>query len=398
MKITYKKFIATADQYISSSTSPLFVLISFLSLSIADFAVSAQVIFLYGCLASLLQSALSDPYLIANKFLVGRINIPSYYSAACIGASGISILSLPILIIITQSYLLSFYLCLCFAGMLVQDQIRFQCIQEERNFRLILSDSAWITLLLISILVSKSENLSTLLSLWTTSGLFALLLIVDVKQIKKFSFFDGYNLLRNNAKYYSYTFVETLLCGLLLILCNWLIGYFLGDRDISTYRLLALFFGVSTVIINRHRIFDFAYENMLDDIKVNVRQVYRRIYELGLVVVLNFLMVCFLLFYGASILNFELIVNLGVGLLLVAGVEKLSVGALMSITVFHKAHESPRRIAWIRTGTVFISTVLCGVVCLLGAELVYVLILNSFVHLIVCIFLLYKIFLSYSKK
>lgn len=397
MRISSDKILSTLDQLLSSSTAPLYVFVCFLYLPVNEFAICAQIIFLYGCLASIFQSVLAEPYLIANKFELRKTNVSSYYSAAIIGAFSISLLGLPFVFFISRSFLLSLVLYLPIVGMLLQDELRYVCIQKKKWNRLIYSDGTWVVMLIVLIYFSKSEGLSMLLFAWGASGLFALFVIFDFKEVINFSPASGFRLLLNNARKYSFAFFETTLSGLFLISCNWFIANFLGEKEISLYRLLALLYGISTVLINRQRVFDFAQEKSLEIRVASIQRIYMRFWELILVVVFNFAVICIFLYSITNFSLFRFTVSPNYLLLIAGGFERLSVGALMSITVFLKSHESPRRIAWIRTCTVFASTSICAVSSFLGTDLPVVVVLSSGMYLIVAIFLLLEIVNLRSK-
>jgi hypothetical protein len=398
MSISTDKFLSTLNQLLSSSTAPLYVFFCFLYLPVNEFAICAQIIFLYGCLASIFQSVLAEPYLIANKFEIRKTSVSSYYSAAIIGAFSISLLGLPFVFLITGSFLLSIVLYLPIVGMLLQDELRYVCIQKKNWPRLMYSDGTWVMMLMILVYFSKSEGFYMLLFAWGASGLFALFVIFDLKEAVNISLASGFRFLLHNARKYSFAFIETTLSGILLISCNWFIANFLGEEDISLYRLLALLYGISTVLINRQRVFDFAQEKSLEIRAVSIQRIYTRFRELIFVVLLNFVIVC-IVFYSIS--NFSLFrfsVSPNYLLLIAGGFERLSVGALMSITVYLKSHENPRRIAWIRTSTVFVSTIICAVSSFLGTDLPVVVILSSGIYLFVATILVLKVVKLGSKN
>lgn len=398
MKVSTDRNLSMLDQFISSSTSPLYVFFSFVFLPISEFAICAQIIFLYGCLASIFQSVLAEPYLIANKFEIRVASDNSYYSAAILGACVLSFLSLPIVFLITGSFLLTIILYVPIVGMLLQDELRYLLIQKKKWHRLIFSDAIWVVMLIILMYFSKSEGLSMLFFAWGLSGIFALVVIVDFREIFAFSLGTGFKLLLHYASKYFFAFIETTLSGLLLISCNWFIANFLGEEEISLYRLLALLYGISTVLINRQRVFDFAQEQPREDRFASFQRIYKRFRELFIIVILNFLLVCILLYTMTNFFAIEFSVSPSYFLLLAGGFERLSIGALMSITVFVKSHENPSKIAWIRTCTIFVSFITCAVLSFFGAALSVVVAISSVTYLFVAIYLLFQVDKSVYKN
>ena len=87
----YARF-SILDQLLSSSTAPLFLLTGFIFLPVENFALSAQFVFLYGCLASICQAILDEPYQIARKHESKPIDSAEYTSASLILAALITIL------------------------------------------------------------------------------------------------------------------------------------------------------------------------------------------------------------------------------------------------------------------------------------------------------------------
>ncbi|NBU82445.1 MAG: hypothetical protein EBS55_12430 [Flavobacteriaceae bacterium] len=349
-------------------------------------------------MASIFQSVLAEPYLIANKFEIRVASDNSYYSAAILGACVLSFLSLPIVFLITGSFLLTIILYVPIVGMLLQDELRYLLIQKKKWHRLIFSDAIWVVMLIILMYFSKSEGLSMLFFAWGLSGIFALVVIVDFREIFAFSLGTGFKLLLHYASKYFFAFIETTLSGLLLISCNWFIANFLGEEEISLYRLLALLYGISTVLINRQRVFDFAQEQPREDRFASFQRIYKRFRELFIIVILNFLLVCILLYTMTNFFAIEFSVSPSYFLLLAGGFERLSIGALMSITVFVKSHENPSKIAWIRTCTIFVSFITCAVLSFFGAALSVVVAISSVTYLFVAIYLLFQVDKSVYKN
>lgn len=391
MKNVTDKALATFDQFLYSATAPMYILFSYFLLPINEFALSVQVIFLYGCLASILQSLLAEPYLIGNKLVGGQKSPQVYYSGAILGAFGCACLSFPVLLFITNSFQLSLLLCLLFTGLLLQDQLRYLRIQESRLIRLIFSDGYWIVMLITLIYLFQSDGYPILLLTWAISGFISLFAIVDLKVVKSVSIISGLKLLLHNCKNYSFMFGETLVSAFLQILCNLFIAKFLGDEAISLFRLLALIFGVSTVIINRQRTFDFAQENAFDGKRPSIQRMFRRFRELCFVVAFNFVIVSLLLVSADKLISFEFIILPSFFLLIAGGLERLAVGSLISVTVFLKSHDGAQRIALIRTGTVLVSTLFFGILSFEGVDLTLILIINALIYFLVSTALGFKI-------
>lgn len=340
MRISNDKSLSMFDQLLSSSTAPLYVFFSFLYLPINEFAICAQIIFLYGCLASIFQSVLAEPYLISSKFEIREVSVSSYYSAALIGAFTITFLSLPIVFLITGNFLISILLYLPIMGMLLQDAIRYLLIQKKRWHRLMFSDGTRVVVLIILIHFLRSEGMSVLLFAWGLSGICALLVILDYREFKKLSRASGYRLLSHNAKNYSFAFIETTFSGILLISYNWFIANLMGEEDISMYRLLALFYGISTVLINRQRVFDFAHEHPRELRAASIKKVYRRFQELLIIVAFNFIVIYILLNSITKFSVLEFTVSPSYFLLIVGGFENVCRSTYVNNCVFEVSRES----------------------------------------------------------
>jgi len=382
MRRRFVSFIPTLDQMLSSATAPLFLLIAFMILTTKTFALTAQFIFLYGCLASICQAILGEPYLIAVKQKSRIIDPAVYTSASILLAVLVSIASFPLSLLITDSLKLSIVLILPSLAMLIQDSQRIWRISNRSWSFLLCSDASWLLASVTSLLLVKQSDNYFLFFAWGVPGCIALLIILDYGDFRSINLLKGWDLLIHFTRRYYYTVVETTLSGVSLVIAYWAISNYLGDSEISLLRYASLFFGLSTIIINRQRIFDFASEQIEQlEVTTNLNTL-RRIKEIWRVVILNliFLFVFFALLDLSGVgsqFSFP-----GVFILLVLALDRLSVGLLMAVTVFYKTHKSPKVIAKIRTLVALSSSSIYALFAILDSKLELLIILGTLPYVV----------------
>lgn len=382
MKKGFDSLVPTIDQLLSSVTTPLFLLIGFAILPTETFAVTAQFVFLYGCLASICQAMLGEPYLISSKHESKLTESHDYTSASIILASSVSILSFPLSLLITDSLKLSSVLLLPVLAMLLQDSKRIWRISDGRWFLLVSSDTVWFLASVICIfLVNKSDDFFIFFA-WGIPGIMALLIIFDYSDFRRIDLKSGWNLLLHFFRKYYFTVVETTASGASMVIAYWAISNYLGASEFSTLRYASLLFGLSTVVINRQRVFDFASENIQQLEVVSNLKTFGRIMEVSRVVAFN-LIFLLLVFAVSDEFNFGLEYSSpGSMLLFVLALDRLSVGVLMSVTVFLKTHKDPRTIAKIRTLVSVSSALIYFLFAFVGTNLVLLIVFGFLPYLI----------------
>ena len=385
----YARF-SILDQLLSSSTAPLFLLTGFIFLPVENFALSAQFVFLYGCLASICQAILDEPYQIARKHESKPIDSAEYTSASLILAALITILSFPLSLLITESWKLSLMLSCPVVAMLIQNSKRTWRIENKSWFLLLISDSLWLLSSIILILSARISSDYFLLIAWGIPGIIALGIILDYSDFRKINLLLGWSLLLHFGRRYYYAVLEVTLSGVSMIVAYWTISKYLGDSQIASLRYTSLLFGLSTVIVNKQRVFDLADESIHQLTVTTNRNLSARIKEICAVVVFNF----FVLFFVFALLDLiktgSEVISPGTLLLFVIALDRLSVGLLMSVTVFYKAHKNPKIIAKIRTLVAVTSACSYIVLALIDSNLALVILLGSIPYLLAFVMIYFK--------
>ena len=377
MRQRFDAFIPTLDQLLSSATAPLFLFLGYTILPTETFARSALFVFLYGCLASICQAILCEPYLISTKHESRLIDSADYTSASLILAIFFTIVTFPLSLLITDSLKLSGFLLLPVLAMLLQDSKRIWHIANQRWLMVIISDAVWFLTSIICVLLGSKSGEYFLFFVWGIPGMIALVIILDYSDFRKINLVNGWSwLIRFSRKYY-YTVIETILSGFSLLVAYWAISNYLGYSEISLLRIAGLLFGLSTVIINRQRVFDFADENILQLVAISNLKTIHRMKEIWRVVALN-LIFLYLIFALSDLTSIGSVFAFpGALLLLVMALDRLSVGLLMAVSVFLKTHKNPRKTAAIRTFVSVASALIYFIFALFGSNLVLLIILGT---------------------
>lgn len=382
MRDRVKSRFAILDQLLSSSTAPLFLLTGFIFLPVENFALSAQYVFLYGCLASICQAILDEPFQISRKHGSKAIDSSEYTSASLILAVLITILSFPLSLLITESWKLSLMLSLPVVSMLMQNSKRTWRIEHNSWFLLLISDALWFLSSIILILSTRISGDYFLLIAWGIPGIIALGIILDYSDFRKINLLLGWFLLLNFSRRYYYVVLEVTFSGVSMILAYWTITKYLGESQISLLRYTSLLFGLSTVIINKQRVFDLAGESIDQVSMATNRNLSARIKEICTIVAFNFF-VLFCIFALLDSINTGLEgASPGALLLFVTALDRLNVGLLMSVTIFYKAHKNPKTIAKIRTLVAGTSACIYVVLALIDSNLALVIFLGSIPYLL----------------
>jgi hypothetical protein len=254
-------------------------------------------------------------------------------------------------------------------AMLMQDSKRIWRISNGSWKYLISSDAIWLLASVISVLFVEQSNGYFLFFAWGVPGCIALLIILDYGDFRSLNLLEAWNLLKYFTRQYYYTVVETTLSGVSMVIAYWSISSFLGDSEISLLRYASLFFGLSTIVINRQRVFDFADEKIEQlEVTINLNTL-RRMKEIWRVILFNLIML-YVFFAILELSGFSSHFSFpGVFILFVLALDRLSVGLLMSVTVFYKTHKNPKVIALIRTLVSLFSALIYALLAILESKL-----------------------------
>lgn len=375
-------FMPTLDQILSSSTAPLFMFIGFMILPTDTYALIAQFIFLYGCLASICQAILGEPYLISCKQKSLLIESDNYTAASILISFFASIASFPFSFLITENVKLSMALTLPIFAMLLQDSKRTWRISNKSWFFLIASDGIWLIASTLFLIFVKEYGSFFIFVAWGVPGCISLLIILDYAELRRINLMKGLHLLTHFGRRYYFTLIETTFSGLSMVIANWAIFNFMGQSEISLFRYAVLFFGLSTVIINRQRVFDFANEDVEQPKVYAYRNTLRRMKEIWRVVAFNFFFICALFSTSKYIDFIDHLSFPGLLMFLVLALDRLSVGLMMSVTVFYKAHKNPMTIARIRTLVALSSAVIYTLLAVLEFKLELLIMCGTFPYFV----------------
>ena len=275
-------------------------------------------------------------------------------------------------------------------AMLIQNSKRTWRIENKSWFLLLISDSLWLLSSIILILSARISSDYFLLIAWGIPGIIALGIILDYSDFRKINLLLGWSLLLHFGRRYYYAVLEVTLSGVSMIVAYWTISKYLGDSQIASLRYTSLLFGLSTVIVNKQRVFDLADESIHQLTVTTNRNLSARIKEICAVVVFNFFVLFFIFALLDLIKTGSEVISPGTLLLFVIALDRLSVGLLMSVTVFYKAHKNPKIIAKIRTLVAVTSACSYIVLALIDSNLALVILLGSIPYLLAFVMIYFK--------
>lgn len=342
-----KSLIYLVDQFISSGSSFLVLLLTLLQLDSAETSRLFFLLAVYAIYISISQSILGESLLVQYRNRSQRIAVRTYTLSACRVCIPLSLTATVFLLLVGFDFFVALFCFFTFSVLGLQDALRFYCIAENRIRILLGSDVIWFIGTPILFFINPGITIYRCLFNWAVPGYCgaALMFYSVIKTLLQDSDGEAFKILSSNHVFLP---LEVVSGAVSSFFAMFFLMSTLGFESIAILRVMQSIFGLVNIVINTGKTIGVKFASRSNSYQVFFRAVFRdSIY----VSTASCLAAVLLYSMPEDIFDFFASKSILISIRSLFGffiVERICVGFLMSVTVLERANENLVRSSLIR--------------------------------------------------